>query len=210
MPRSSRSTASAASRRRRSAALRHRLRLTAGTARPQFRDRQPTRELGMTGERNVRIETDTFGPIEVPADRYWGAQTQRSLQNFRIGGERMPRAADPRPGHREAGGGAGEHAAGRARRRGSAEAIGTAAAGGGRRRARRRVPARGLADRLRHPDQHERQRGDRQPGQRAAGRAARRQGARASRTTTSTAASPRTTPSRPPCTSPPASRRCAS
>ena len=44
----------------------------------------------MTGERNVRIETDTFGPIEVPADRYWGAQTQRSLQNFRIGGERMP------------------------------------------------------------------------------------------------------------------------
>ncbi len=38
----------------------------------------------------VRIETDSFGPIEVPADRYWGAQTQRSLQNFRIGGERMP------------------------------------------------------------------------------------------------------------------------
>jgi fumarate hydratase class II len=39
----------------------------------------------------TRIETDTFGPIEVPADRYWGAQTQRSLQNFRIGEERMPR-----------------------------------------------------------------------------------------------------------------------
>jgi fumarate hydratase class II len=37
-----------------------------------------------------RVETDSFGPIEVPADRYWGAQTQRSLQNFRIGGERMP------------------------------------------------------------------------------------------------------------------------
>ncbi|PWC39726.1 class II fumarate hydratase [Azospirillum sp. TSO35-2] len=40
----------------------------------------------------VRTETDSFGPIEVPADRYWGAQTQRSLQNFRIGGERMPPA----------------------------------------------------------------------------------------------------------------------
>jgi fumarate hydratase class II len=40
--------------------------------------------------RKSRTETDTFGPIEVPADRYWGAQTQRSLQNFRIGGERMP------------------------------------------------------------------------------------------------------------------------
>ena len=40
----------------------------------------------------VRIETDTFGPIEVEAHRYWGAQTQRSLQNFKIGGERMPPA----------------------------------------------------------------------------------------------------------------------
>ncbi|PWC58511.1 fumarate hydratase [Azospirillum sp. TSH7] len=38
----------------------------------------------------VRTETDSFGPIDVPANRYWGAQTQRSLQNFRIGGERMP------------------------------------------------------------------------------------------------------------------------
>src|SRR5256885_843750 len=38
----------------------------------------------------TRTETDTFGPIEVPADKYWGAQTQRSLENFRIGEERMP------------------------------------------------------------------------------------------------------------------------
>jgi fumarate hydratase class II len=38
----------------------------------------------------TRTEEDSFGPIEVPADRYWGAQTQRSLQNFRIGGDRMP------------------------------------------------------------------------------------------------------------------------
>jgi fumarate hydratase, class II len=38
-----------------------------------------------------RTETDTFGPIEVPADRYWGAQAQRSLGNFKIGGERQPR-----------------------------------------------------------------------------------------------------------------------
>src|SRR5215510_14743192 len=37
-----------------------------------------------------RTETDTFGPIEVPADRLWGAQTQRSIGNFRIGTERMP------------------------------------------------------------------------------------------------------------------------
>jgi len=39
----------------------------------------------------TRTETDSFGPIEVPADRYWGAQTERSLHNFRIGEERMPR-----------------------------------------------------------------------------------------------------------------------
>src|SRR3989442_1111265 len=39
-----------------------------------------------------RIEKDTFGPIEVPAERLWGAQTQRSLQNFRIGSEKMPPA----------------------------------------------------------------------------------------------------------------------
>ena len=39
---------------------------------------------------STRTETDTFGPIEVPAERLWGAQTQRSLQNFRIGGERLP------------------------------------------------------------------------------------------------------------------------
>jgi fumarate hydratase class II len=40
---------------------------------------------------NTRTEKDTFGPIEVPADRLWGAQTQRSLEHFRISGERMPR-----------------------------------------------------------------------------------------------------------------------
>ena len=38
-----------------------------------------------------RIEKDTMGEMQVPADRYWAAQTQRSLQNFRIGGEVMPR-----------------------------------------------------------------------------------------------------------------------
>ncbi len=40
----------------------------------------------------TRTETDTFGPIEVAADRYWGAQAQRSLGNFKIGWERQPAA----------------------------------------------------------------------------------------------------------------------
>jgi fumarate hydratase class II len=41
---------------------------------------------------SIRIEKDTMGPVEVPADKYWGAQTQRSINNFKIGGEknRMP------------------------------------------------------------------------------------------------------------------------
>jgi fumarate hydratase class II len=38
----------------------------------------------------TRTETDSFGPLEVPADKYWGAQTQRSLMNFPIGWEKQP------------------------------------------------------------------------------------------------------------------------
>ena len=34
---------------------------------------------------NVRVEKDTFGPIEVPGEHYWGAQTERSRGNFKIG-----------------------------------------------------------------------------------------------------------------------------
>jgi fumarate hydratase class II len=46
-----------------------------------------SREAKMT---TTRTEYDTFGPIEVPDEHYWGAQTQRSLGNFKIGSERMP------------------------------------------------------------------------------------------------------------------------
>ena len=38
---------------------------------------------------SVRIESDTMGNVEVPSDKYWGAQTQRSIQNFKIGGHRF-------------------------------------------------------------------------------------------------------------------------
>lgn len=38
----------------------------------------------------TRTETDSFGPLEVPSDKYWGAQTQRSIKNFPIGSERQP------------------------------------------------------------------------------------------------------------------------
>jgi fumarate hydratase class II len=49
-------------------------------ARPTITSRSPA----------TRSETDSFGPIEVAADRYWGAQTERSRRNFRIGHDRMP------------------------------------------------------------------------------------------------------------------------
>lgn len=38
-----------------------------------------------------RTEKDSMGEIQVPAERLWGAQTQRSIQNFKIGGDRFPR-----------------------------------------------------------------------------------------------------------------------
>ncbi len=126
----------------------------------------------------TRTEHDTFGPIEVPAGRLWGAQTQRSLEHFRISNEKMPDALihalllvkrDGRSRQR----GARPHARrDRERHRHC-----------GRRGARgpscRRVPARRLADRVRHADQHERQRGARQPRVGDSGRLARRGTSRA-------------------------------
>jgi fumarate hydratase class II len=53
--------------------------------------RKPARKPRRARNRaRTRTETDSFGPIEVPADRYWGAQTQRSTENFRIGNELIP------------------------------------------------------------------------------------------------------------------------
>ena len=53
---------------------------------------------------STRTETDSMGAIEVPADRYWGAQTQRSLHHFAIGDRRpMPHGGDPRLRHPQEG-----------------------------------------------------------------------------------------------------------
>src|SRR3989338_6551267 len=61
----------------------------------QLIPRGPDRKRRATHPRRLamsatRTETDSFGPLEVPADKYWGAQTQRSIQNFPIGWERQP------------------------------------------------------------------------------------------------------------------------
>ena len=129
-----------------------------------------------TGATGTRIESDSMGEIEVPAERYWGAQTQRSLIHFSIGDDRMPKARVPRLRLCQEGRGARERrrwaarpdAGGRDRRRGRR---------GDRGQARRGVPALRLADGLGHAVEHERQRGDRQPRESAARRRTRHQDA---------------------------------
>ena len=59
----------------------------------------------VTGKRK---EFDSMGDVEVPADRYWGAQTERSLKHFSIGDDRMPKGRLPRLWLRQEGGGAGQ------------------------------------------------------------------------------------------------------
>ena len=106
---------------------------------------------------HTRTETDSFGPIEVPADSYWGAQTERSIGNFPFGPrEQMPLEIVHALGFVK-------QAAARVNARigglDPRDRRGDPAGGGGSRarRPRRPVPARHLADRVGHPVQHERQ-----------------------------------------------------
>lgn len=66
----------------------YRLRITAASPKALW----TRRYTALMSQQKFRVERDTFGELQVPADRYWGAQTQRSLQNFDIGGptERLP------------------------------------------------------------------------------------------------------------------------
>ena len=127
----------------------------------------------------TRTERDTLGTVEVPADRYYGAQTARSLHFFAIGDDRMPLPVIRAMGMLKKAAALANRDLGKlpaeprrpdrpGRRRGD------------RRQARRSFPAARLADRQRHAVEHERQRGDRQPGQRTGRLAARRQVAGAS------------------------------
>ena len=64
--------------------------ITHTLVRPGSRRCRPRRSARMTSP--FRVEHDSMGEIQVPADALWGAQTQRALQNFRISGRPMPRA----------------------------------------------------------------------------------------------------------------------
>ena len=106
---------------------------------------------------DTRTETDSFGPIEVPADAYWGAQTERSIENFPFGPrEQMPLEIVHALGFIK-------QAAARVNARIGgldpklAEVIQQAAARSRARRPRQPVPAGHLADRVGHPVEHERQ-----------------------------------------------------
>ncbi len=117
----------------------------------------------------TRTEKDSMGTIEVPSDRYWGAQTQRSLEHFRIGRDHFPREMIRALGilkkasalvNRELG----------LLPEDKTRAIVQAAEEVIEGKLDAHFPLGRLADGQRHADQHERQRGDRQPRQRAARR----------------------------------------
>ena len=109
----------------------------------------------------TRSESDAFGPLEIPADRLWGAQTERSLHNFRIGTERMPIELVRALGLIKRAAAEVNRDLGSLdrRRAGAIVAVAQDIADG---TLDDHFPVAGLADRLRHPDQHERQRSDRQ------------------------------------------------
>ena len=98
----------------------------------------------------TRTETDTFGPIEVAADKYWGAQAQRSLGNFKIGWERQPLPIVRALGIVKRAAAETNMALGRLDPK-IGDAIVAGGAGGDRGQARRAFPARRLADRAPAP-----------------------------------------------------------
>ena len=119
-----------------------------------------------------REEFDSMGKVMVPADRYWGAQTQRSLQHFSIGDDRMPKAVYHAYGYVKKACALVNHEAGRL----PAMEEGRHRSCGGRdhlRQAGRELPSLRLADRFGHSVEYERQRGDLEPGHPAPGRRAR-------------------------------------
>ena len=117
-----------------------------------------------------RIERDSMGEMQVPADRYWGAQTQRSKQNFVIGGEIMPREITHAFGILKKAAAIANHEIKpekmtRRKARRDLQSVRRSDRG----QAERPFPAGRMADRQRHAVEHERERSDREPRQRNRG-----------------------------------------
>ena len=110
----------------------------------------------------TRVEHDSLGPVNVPADKLWGAQTQRSLEHFSIGDDLMPREMIPAYAIVKKAAALVNHKAGRlgdVQKNLIVRVCDEILAG----QHLGPVPAARLDDRQRHSVQHERQRGDRQP-----------------------------------------------
>ena len=129
-----------------------------------------------------RIERDSMGEMQVPADAYYAAQTARALENFPISGCASRAASSPRQGTAGGGGARSTWRSGCCR---SARARPSSGGHrGGRGALRRPVRRRRVPDRVRHVDEHELQRGDRQPRDREARRGRAATTSRCTRTTT--------------------------
>ena len=141
---------------------------------PELSPRRGESKEGGRDDGEFRVEKDSMGEVRVPAKAYYGAQSQRAVDNFPVSGERMPLpvvhavALDQGArggGQRGAGDPPGSPGGGDLPRR----------PGGPRGEVRRPVRRRRLPDRLRHLDEHERERGAGEPGERAAREAAGRE-----------------------------------
>ena len=120
------------------------------------------RSIGDINMGDTRIETDSMGTVAVPADRLWGAQTQRSLEHFSIGHDLMPREMITAYAILKRCAATANHAGGRLDDA-DLRADNASLRRNPRRPAPRHVPSARLDDRQRHPVQHERQRGHLQP-----------------------------------------------
>ena len=162
------------------------LRSSLRTASTIHRDYHTNSPPGLPLMSDYRLETDSMGPIRVPADRYYGAQTARSLIHFAIGADTMPRPVIRAFGVLKKAAALVNRDLGLFKQKPTdklpveqkVELIVRAADEVIAGQARRPLPAARLADRQRHPDQHERQRGHLQPRHRARRRRAGEQGPR--------------------------------
>ncbi|MEI3306612.1 MAG: lyase family protein [Dysosmobacter sp.] len=111
---------------------------------------------------NTRMEHDTMGAVAVPADRHWGAQTQRSLENFRIGGQRQPREIITAFAYLKEACAKANAACGKLTQE-QADAVAAVCGEDPGGEVGRGISPGGLADRQRYPDQYECQRGHRPP-----------------------------------------------
>jgi fumarate hydratase, class II len=109
----------------------------------------------LSTQQTFRIETDTMGEMKVPSEALWGAQTQRSLENFKVGNDRMPRSVIRALGILKKGAALANLELGTAPQGCLRTPSATRPTKSYRRKVGRALPPRRVADRLGHPNQYE-------------------------------------------------------